>query len=343
MQCSDAGNMAVVHAVSGSIWSKTGLQCTLYVSTGKQPLTDAAAGSAGDGLAVGSTDRVSAVSGAAPLSHASIASRPSALHHHSTGATSDGKVPLKHMPDDRHVQIVEASSRNGVLEPTLSQAHMEQHLNNGMELRNGLASWIENARSKLGMHCDVDARQSLDKTTDNRGGPESTSDATSMQPDGIGFQQHSSAVSSSSMTHHVAEGIHRGSDPQQVLTERRDSVASSVFATTQSPRSVAQSLLEDLARMTKAWLTIAFFGLANVTADLLCQTQPCAHLPMYATLHGCCFRYCLVLNLCVWLMQDAQAGRNVIECLLRYLDKGGHWTETSSLRDTAIGITRKVH
>ena len=41
-------------------------------------------------------------------------------------------------------------------------------------------------------------------------------------------------------------------------------------------------------------------------------------------------------------MQDAQAGRNVIECLLRYLDKGGHWVGTSALRSVAIGITRKV-
>ena len=43
-------------------------------------------------------------------------------------------------------------------------------------------------------------------------------------------------------------------------------------------------------------------------------------------------------------LQDAQAGRNVIECLLRYLDKGGHWTDSASisLRSVAIGIMRKV-
>ena len=225
----------------------------MYVTTGKQPLSDVAPGFTGDGPAVGSTDRVSTVSSAAPLSHAAISSRPSALHH-TTGATSDGKLPQKHTLDDRHVQIVEASSRNGVLEPTLSQAHMEQHLNNGMELRNGLASWIENARSKLGMHCDVDARPSVDKTTDNRGGPESTSDATSMQPDGVTLQQNSLAVSSGSMpvNHHAGDGLYRGSDPPQVPVERRDSVTSSVFANTESPHSVAHRLLEDLARMTKA-------------------------------------------------------------------------------------------
>ena len=42
-------------------------------------------------------------------------------------------------------------------------------------------------------------------------------------------------------------------------------------------------------------------------------------------------------------MQDAQAGRNVIECLLRYLDKGGHWTDGARLTPVAIGIMRKVH
>lgn len=258
-------------------------------SLGKQPLSDAVAGSTGDGPAVGSTDRVSAISGAAPLSYTHTSSRPSALHH-STGATCDARLQHKHMPEDKHVQIVEASSRNGVLEPTLSQAHMEQHLSSGMELRNGLTSWIENARSKLGMHGDEDARRSQDKTTDNRGGPESTSDAVSMQQDSISLQQNSAAMSNSSMPRHSVDGAGRACDPSQVLMERRDSVTSSIFATTESRRSVAQRLLEDLARMTK----------------------------------------------------DAQAGRNVIECLLRYLDKGGHWANSSSLRNTAIGITRKV-
>ena len=44
------------------------------------------------------------------------------------------------------------------------------------------------------------------------------------------------------------------------------------------------------------------------------------------------------------LLQDAQAGRNVIDCLLRYLDKGGHWTDVASisLRSVAIGVMRKV-
>ena len=41
-------------------------------------------------------------------------------------------------------------------------------------------------------------------------------------------------------------------------------------------------------------------------------------------------------------LQDAQAGRNVIDCLLRYLDKGRYWTDSSDLRTVAIGIMRKV-
>ena len=43
-----------------------------------------------------------------------------------------------------------------------------------------------------------------------------------------------------------------------------------------------------------------------------------------------------------YVMQDAQAGRNVIQCLLRYLDKGGYWTDNASLKQVAIGIMRKV-
>ena len=247
--------MSTVHASSGFHSQVVGQRCALSLIAGQQPLTDAAAGSTGNGLAVGSTDRVSAVSGAAPLSHSSI-SRPSAMHHN-TGASFDSKLPHKHVPDDRHVQIVEASSRNGVLEPTLSQAHMEQHHNSGMDLRSGLATWVENARSKLGMHCEDDARQSLDKTTDNRGGPESTSDAISVQRDSITLQHNSSALSSSSMQRHAADGLWRGCDPSKVPLDRRDSVTSSVFIATESPHSVAQRLLEDLARMTKAWLANA--------------------------------------------------------------------------------------
>ncbi len=43
-----------------------------------------------------------------------------------------------------------------------------------------------------------------------------------------------------------------------------------------------------------------------------------------------------------YVVQDAQAGRNVIECLLQYLDKGGYWTDNASLKQVAIGIMRKV-
>ena len=224
----------------------------LSVSAGQQLLTDAAAGSADDGPAVGSTDRVSPAAGAAPLPHSNPSSRPSALHH-DTRVSLDGKASHKHPADDRHVQIVEATSRNSALEPSLSQvrsSHMEQHLNHhsGVDLRNSLATWVENARSKLGMHGEDDAAKPLDKTTDNRGGPESTSDAISLQRDSMStaLQQNSSALSNSSMPMQW-----RGVDASKVPLERRDSVTSSVYMTIESPHNVARHLLEDLARMTK--------------------------------------------------------------------------------------------
>lgn len=234
------------------------------MNAGQQPLSDAAAGSAGDGLAIASTDRISPVNGAAPLTHTNTYSRPSALHR-DTGASFDGKPMHKHLPDDRHVQIVEATSRNGFLESTLSQAHnshMQQQLSHhsGVETRNSLTSWLENARSKLGMHGEDEAAKPLDKTTDNRGGSESTSDAVSMQQqDSMAFnalQQNSSALSNSSLPLHAASMQWRGSDPSKASLERRDSVTSSVFITVQSPHSVARHLLEDLARMTKVHCTL---------------------------------------------------------------------------------------
>lgn len=174
--------------------------------------------------------------------------------HHSARASFDSKLPYKQTADDRHVQIVEASSRNGVLEPTLSQAHIEQHQSHGMDLRSGLATWVESAQSKLGLHTDEDARQSLEKTTDNRGGPESTSDAISVQRDSITLQQHTLPLSVSSMAPHAADGLWRGSVTSKGVIDSRDSVTSSVFTATESPHSVARRLLEDLARMTKARL-----------------------------------------------------------------------------------------
>ena len=76
----------------------------------------------------------------------------------------------------------------------------------------------------------------------------------------------------------------------------------------------------------------------TLAVEALCGT--------YLSCVGCYCRQCWLLLIhltgLVVQMQDAQAGRNVIECLLRYLDKGGHWADTSVLRNTAIGITRKV-
>lgn len=144
-----------------------------------------------------------------------------------------------------------------MLEPTLSHAHMEQHQRHSMDVRSGLTSWVESARSKLGLHSEEDARQSLDKTTDNRGGPESTSDAIDGQRDSVTLQQNSGATSTSNMPPQAADGPWLGGETSKGVLDRRDSVTSSVFIATESPHSVARRLLEDLARMTKACLEYA--------------------------------------------------------------------------------------
>ena len=193
--------------------------------------------------------------------------------HHNARASFDNKPPYKQAADDRHVQIVEASSRNGVLEPTLSQADMEQHQSHGMDLRSGLASWVESARFKLGMLTEEDARQSLDMTTDNRGGQVSTSDAMSVQRDSIAPQQHTLPASVSSMAPPAADGLWRGDVTSKGVLDRRDSVTSSVFIATESPHSVARRLLEDLARMTKAKLNSCCTCLLHLYASAQLATK----------------------------------------------------------------------
>lgn len=126
-----------------------------------------------------------------------------------------------------------------------------------MDVRSGLTSWVESARSKLGLHSEEDARQSLDKTTDNRGGPESTSDAIDGQRDSVTLQQNSGATSTSNMPPQAADGPWLGGETSKGVLDRRDSVTSSVFIASESPHSVARRLLEDLARMTKACLEYA--------------------------------------------------------------------------------------
>ena len=223
-----------------------------------QPLTEAAAGSAGAGPAVASTDRQTSVNGlAAHMNH--INSRPSALHRVSSTST-DAKLQHKHLPEDRHVQIVEASSRNGAVEPVMNQGHnssMEQHLNDhsGVDLRSSLATWVESARSKLGMHAEDGNERPLDKTTDNRGGSESTSEAVNMPRDSISsspaLHQNSLTFSQGSMPN-LASTQGRAGEVHRTSLERRDSLTSSVYITIESPNNVARHLLEDLARMTKA-------------------------------------------------------------------------------------------
>ncbi len=244
-------------------------------SSGQQPQTDAAAGSAGDGPAVGSADRASSVGG--PTAHITTNTRPSALHRIS-GASTDGKLQHKHGSEDRHVQIVEASSRNGTLDPALSQAHdgsMEHHMShhNGVDLRSSLATWVENARSKLGIQAEDGMEKPPDKTTDNRGGSESTSEAINMQRDSItsnpAQHQNSLTLSNASVPHQVSAHW-RGSEGARASLERRDSITSSVYITIESPNNVARHLLEDLARMTKAGICLlCLHGSAHVCGQFL--------------------------------------------------------------------------
>ena len=223
-------------------------------SLGEQQQTDATAGSAGgEGLAVRPTARPISVSG--PTAHITTNSRPSALHHVSDMST-EGKLQHKHMPEERHVQIVEASSRNGALDLPLSQAHgsnIDQAVSHheGVDVRSSLATWVENARSKLGIPCEDGTDRPLDKTTENRGGSESTSEAI-MQRDSITSYPvlHQNSLTMSSASQSASQW--RGGEGTRASLDRRDSMTSSVYIITESPNNVARRLLEDLARMTKA-------------------------------------------------------------------------------------------
>ena len=41
-------------------------------------------------------------------------------------------------------------------------------------------------------------------------------------------------------------------------------------------------------------------------------------------------------------VQDAAEGKRIVEYLLRYLDRGHHWTNASGLVEVALGTMRKV-
>ena len=75
-----------------------------------------------------------------------------------------------------------------------------------------------------------------------------------------------------------------------------------------------------------------------------CHLPFIAHISLTAIMSNMICPIRLLIPCAACLLQDAQAGRNVIDCLLRYLDKGGHWTDIASisLRSVAIGIMRKV-
>jgi len=267
-------------------------------SLGQQPLTDAAAGTAGNGPAVASTDRQTSMNG--PTARVTTSSRPSALHHASSTST-DAKLQHKHLPEDRHVQIVEATSTNGSLDPAFSQAHnssMEQHNNhhNGVDLLSSLATWMENARHRVGhLQSEDGTERPFDKTTDNRGGSESTSEATNMPRDSISsnpaLHQNSLTLSQGSAPNLASTQGRAGEVPRTSL-ERRDSITSSVYITIESPNNVARHLLEDLARMTKAGTSplpllhmTAALGCAWMSIWALKHTQLAIH---HVCAHLCC-------------------------------------------------------
>ena len=43
-----------------------------------------------------------------------------------------------------------------------------------------------------------------------------------------------------------------------------------------------------------------------------------------------------------YCVQDAAEGKRIVEYLLRYLDRGHHWTNASGLVEVALGTMRKV-
>ena len=141
-------------------------------SPAQQPQTDAAAGSAGDGLAVSHQDDTGSLANA-NVSTVS-ASHPSVLQK------ADGTASrLHHANGERHVHIADATDSNGDVHMSSDHGHENTAHRHSMDLRSSLATWVESARSKLGLHEDAIDRPA-DKTTENRGGSESTSEAASV-------------------------------------------------------------------------------------------------------------------------------------------------------------------
>ena len=195
-------------------------------SPAQQPQTDAAAGSAGDGLAVSHQDKTTA--------HAVTASGPSTQHSARSAASK-----THHANGERHVHIADATDMNGISHVVSEQNSDHPAHRDSLDLRSSLASWVETARSKLGLHEDA-ADRPADKTTDNRGGSESTSEAASVRRESLTGVDNSASEQSDG---HWGRG--------RAVLDSHDSFTSSVFVNIESSHQVAKKLLQDLGRMTK--------------------------------------------------------------------------------------------
>ena len=138
-------------------------------SPAQQPQSEAAAGSAGDGLAVSNQDDTGSLSNA-------NASTLSAYHSSVLQKSDRTASKLHHADGERHVHIVDATDSNGAVHLASDHSHENTAHRHSMDLRSSLATWVETARVKLGLHEDATDRPA-DKMTDNRGGSESTSEA----------------------------------------------------------------------------------------------------------------------------------------------------------------------
>lgn len=194
-----------------------------------EPQSDAAAGSAGTGLAVSNPNE------SASLSDGQTHSMGHASALHKMSATSS---KAHHVNGDRHVHIADTTDLNGTSHMAADHSVDNPAHRNSLDLRSSLATWVESARSKLGLHEDA-AERPADKTTDNRGGSESTSEAASI---------HRESFAGDNSLPEQSDG-HWGRG--HTVLESRDSFGSSVFGNIESSHHVARKLLQDLGRMTK--------------------------------------------------------------------------------------------
>ena len=244
-------DLEIAEDVGDGVSSAHALNSTQHAAV-QQVQTDAAAGSTGNGFAVSHHNE--------PASSVA-ASRASLPQRDSTAASKP-----YHAGGNRHVHIVDATETNGTSHLTSdTERHAQQHGHDGVDLRHSLSTWVEAARSKLGMHDDAPDRPA-DKTTDNRGEAESTSDAASIHRDSMmSVSQQRSSMSGTAAADPSNAQWGRG----HARLESKDSMTSSVFVNIDSPHHVARKLLQDLGRMTKVLI------IATQTADY-CGTLCCS-------------------------------------------------------------------